>query len=151
AETLAHAHARGILHRDVKPANLLLDVKGQLWVTDFGLAKLLEHEDLTRPGEMAGTLRYSPPERFQGKSDARSDVFALGLTLYELCTLRPAYDEAEPGRLLAQVSRAHYPSPRALNPALSRDLETVLLRALAPEPERRYQSAAELADDLRRF
>jgi serine/threonine protein kinase len=151
ADALAYAHAQGVLHRDIKPANLLVDAQGTAWVTDFGLAKLLEQDDLTQPGEMAGTLRYSPPERFKGQSDARGDIFSLGLTLYELLTLRPACDETDPGRLLLQVTQANIPRPRARNPVIPRDLETVVLHCLAPEPQRRYGAAAALAADLRRF
>jgi serine/threonine protein kinase len=151
AEALAYAHRQGILHRDVKPANLLLDQTGAVWVTDFGLAKLLEHDDLTVPGEVAGTLRYSAPERFAGRSDARTDVYSLGLTLYELLTLRAAYDEPDPSRLLLQVTEGRIPTPRAFNAAVPRDLETVVLRCLAPEPENRYAAAQDLADDLRRY
>ena len=151
AEALAYAHGQGVLHRDIKPANLLLDEDDTLWVTDFGLAKMLEQDDLTRPGEMAGTLRYSAPERFAGRSDARSDLFSLGLTIYELCVLTPAYDESDPGRLLLQATGAVFVPPRQRNRFLPRDLETILLKLLAPEPERRYATAAELADDLRRF
>jgi serine/threonine protein kinase len=151
AEALACAHGQGILHRDVKPANLLLDERGTLWVTDFGLAKHLTGEDLTRPGEMAGTLRYSAPERFQGASDARADLFSLGLTLYEFLALHPAYDATDPAQLLLQVTQARIVRPRARNPAVPRDLETVVLKALAADPTQRYASAAELAADLARF
>ncbi len=140
ADALAYAHAQGIVHRDIKPANLLLDHQGTLWVTDFGLAKLLAQDDLTQPGEMACTVRYSAPERFQGQSDARGDLFSLGLTLYELLALRPAYDEKDPARLLAQVTKGHIVRPRVHNPAIPRDLETIVLNALAPEPDGRYQS-----------
>jgi serine/threonine protein kinase len=151
ADALAYAHGHGVLHRDIKPANLLVDGRGSVWVTDFGLAKLIEHDDLTRPGEMAGTLRYSAPERFQGKSDPRTDLYSLGLTLYELLTLHPAYEEPDPGKLLLLVTQGQVPRPRSRNPAVPRDLETICLKCLAPEPGRRYASAGELADDLRRF
>ena len=151
AEALAYAHEQGVLHRDIKPANLLLDEQGVVWITDFGLAKLLEEADLTRSGELAGTLRYCAPERFQGRSDARSDLYALGLTFYELLTLRPAYGETDPSKLLPQLLQGRYTRPRLLAPQLPSDLETVLLKLLAPEPERRYANAAELAEDLHLF
>ena len=93
AGALAYAHKQGILHRDIKPANLLLDLEGVVWVTDFGLAKADDSDDLTVTGDLVGTFRYMPPEGFDGKSDARSDVYALGLTLFELVALRPAYEE----------------------------------------------------------
>jgi serine/threonine protein kinase len=86
AEALAYAHGQGVLHRDIKPSNLLLDAQGKVWVTDFGLAKTDAHEDLTHTGDIIGTLRYMAPERFQGQSDPRSDVYGLGITLYELLT-----------------------------------------------------------------
>ena len=92
ADALAYAHAQGVLHRDIKPANLLLDLKGTVWVTDFGLAKAKESDNLTREGEIVGTVRYMAPERFDGAGDHRADIYALGLTLYEMLTLRPAFD-----------------------------------------------------------
>jgi serine/threonine protein kinase len=151
AEALHYAHGQGVLHRDIKPANLLVDGHDIVWVLDFGLAKVMEQDDLTQPGEVAGTLRYAPPERFRGKSDARSDIYSLGLTLYEMVTLRPAFDDADHGALLGKVMHQEPPPPRSLNPQLPRDLETVLLKAIARDPDHRYQTAAELADDLRRF
>src|SRR5262249_41267696 len=119
AEALAYAHAQKILHRDIKPSNLLLDGRGTVWVTDFGLAKE-EGSDLTRTGQLVGTLRYMAPERFAGVSDPRSDIYALGLTLYELLTLRPAFDETDQGRLLRQVTQTEPPRPRKLDPRLTR-------------------------------
>jgi WD40 repeat protein/serine/threonine protein kinase/tetratricopeptide (TPR) repeat protein len=151
ADALSYAHAQGTLHRDIKPSNLLLDTQGIVWVTDFGLAKAADSEDLTHTGDVVGTLRYMAPERLGGKGDARSDVYSLGLTLYELLTLRPAYDESERSRLLHQAMRAEPPRPRKLNPAVPRDLETIVLKAIARDPAHRYQTADELADDLRCF
>jgi serine/threonine-protein kinase len=152
AEALAHAHSQGILHRDIKPSNLLLDTHGTVWITDFGLAKTAEDADnLTYSGDVVGTLRYLAPERFQGTADVRSDVYALGLTLYELLTLRPAFDEAERNQLIAQVMHDQPVRPRKLDPAVPRDLETIVLKAIAREPAQRYQTATELADDLQRF
>ncbi|MCI0464387.1 MAG: serine/threonine-protein kinase, partial [Gemmataceae bacterium] len=152
AEALAYAHSQGILHRDIKPSNLLLDTRGTVWVTDFGLAKAAADADnLTHTGDIVGTLRYMAPERFNGKADVRSDVYSLGLTLYELLVLRPAFDEADRNRLVQQVIHAEPPRPRKLNPAVPRDLETVILKAIDRDPARRYQTAQELTDDLRRF
>jgi WD40 repeat protein len=152
ADALAFAHAQGIVHRDVKPSNLLLDPDGRAWVTDFGLAKeTAGPDDLTRSGFLVGTLRYAPPERFRGRSDARGDLYGLGLTLYELLTLRAAYPDSDRERLLDQVMNGEPPRPRRLNPAVPRDLETVVLKATAREPGRRYPTAQALADDLRRF
>jgi WD40 repeat protein/Flp pilus assembly protein TadD len=151
AEALAHAHGQGILHRDIKPANLLLDMQGTVWVTDFGLAKSEDGGGLTQTGDIVGTLRYMAPERFNGKSDPRSDLYGLGVTLYELLTLRPAFAESDHHRLLQRVLHDEPPRPRKLNPEVPRDLETVVLKAIAKEPRQRYASAAELAEDLRRF
>ncbi len=93
ADALEYAHRRGVLHRDIKPSNLLLDALGNVWVTDFGLAKLEEGDDLTQSRELVGTLRYMAPERFRGTSDRRGDVYSLGATLYELVTLRPPFED----------------------------------------------------------
>ena len=95
AEALAHAHAHGILHRDIKPANILMDTQGTAWVTDFGLAKAEGSDELTNSGDIVGTLRYMAPERFRGRSDPRSDVYALGVTLYELLTTESAFAASE--------------------------------------------------------
>jgi serine/threonine protein kinase len=152
ADALAFAHAHGIVHRDVKPSNLLLDPQGTVWVTDFGLAKeTAGPNDLTGSDCLIGTLRYVPPERFRGRSDARGDVYGLGLVLYELLTCRPAFPTADRAGLLQQVMHAEPPRPRRLNPAIPYDLETVVLKATARDPAQRYPTAAELAEDLRRF
>jgi serine/threonine protein kinase len=151
AEALAHAHAHGVLHRDVKPANLLLDSAGTVWVTDFGLAKLADAADLTASGDFVGTLRYTAPECLGGQADARADVYSLGATLYELLTGRQPFDAAERDRLVRQIAEQEPPRPRTLARHIPRDLETVVLRALAKEQARRYASACDLADDLRRF
>jgi WD40 repeat protein/serine/threonine protein kinase len=152
SEALAYASSQGILHRDIKPSNLLLDTRGTVWVTDFGLAKAeTDHDNLTQPGDIVGTLRYMAPERFQGQADVRSDLYALGLALYELLTLRPAFDDADRNKLLARVLHEQPPRPRKLNPAVPRDLETIVLKATAREPVERYQTPAEMAEDLQRF
>jgi WD40 repeat protein/serine/threonine protein kinase len=150
AQALAHAHARGIVHRDVKPSNLLLDGAGIVWITDFGLAKT-EEDSLTRTGDVVGTVRYMAPERFRGEGDARADVYGLGLTLYELLVLRPAFDAPDRLRLIDDVKNREPPRPRALDRRIPRDLETIVLKATDKDPRRRYQSAADLAEDLRRF
>jgi WD40 repeat protein/serine/threonine protein kinase len=151
AEALAYASSQGILHRDIKPSNLLLDTQGTVWVTDFGLAKASDSEDLTHTGDIVGTRRYMAPERFAGRGDVRSDLYAVGLTLYELLTLRPAFPETDPNKLLQQVMHDAPPPPRKLNLHVPRDLETVVLKATARVPDQRYQTPAELAEDLRRF
>jgi serine/threonine protein kinase len=151
AEALDYAAQQGVLHRDVKPSNLLLDIHGTLWVTDFGLAKLADHEDLTRTGDLLGTLRYMAPERFRGQADVRSDVYGLGLTLYELLALRPAYEETERASLIDQLTRAEPPRLLKLDPAIPRDLATIVHKAIARDPSDRYQTAGDLASDLTRF
>ncbi len=153
ADALEYAHKQGTLHRDIKPSNLLLDLRGTVWVTDFGLAKVAgaDAADLTGTGDVLGTLRYMPPEAFDGKSDARGDVYSLGLTLYELLALRPAFNDKERNKLLKQVTTAEPVRLRRLNPAVPRDLETIVHKAIAAEPPRRYATAGELAADLERF
>ena len=151
ADALAYAHAQGIIHRDIKPSNLLLDTRGTVWVTDFGLAKADDGPNLTHTGDILGTLRYMPPEAFRGKVDARGDVYALGLTLYEMLAFRPAFDEKERGRLVRQVTDEAPPPLRRLNAEVPRDLETIVQKAIEREATHRYASASELADDLRRF
>jgi serine/threonine protein kinase/WD40 repeat protein len=151
AEALAHAHDRGILHRDVKPSNLLLDLRGHVWVTDFGLAKAQGAEDLTLTGDVLGTLRYMGPEGFQGRSDARSDVYGLGATLYELLTFRPPFLAPDRAGMVRAILHDSPVSPRRIDPRIPRDIETIVLKALAREPSLRYRDAAEVAGDLRRF
>src|SRR5262249_32301959 len=151
AEALDYAHSQGILHRDITPSNLLLDMHGTVWVTDFGLAKGGDAENLTHTGDIVGTIRYMAPERFQGQSDARSDVYALGLTLYELCSLNPAFTEHDRAKLLQQVLHDEPLPLRRVNPAIPRDLETIVHKAMAREPERRYPTPRALAEDLQRF
>jgi tetratricopeptide (TPR) repeat protein len=151
AEALEYAHRQGTLHRDIKPSNLLLDGQGTIWVADFGLAKAADSDDLTHTGDIVGTVRYMAPERFEGRCDARSDVYALGLTLYELLALRPAFDGSDRAELIHRVTHEEPPRLRALDPTIPRDLRTVVHKAIEREPARRYADAAGLAEDLRRF
>jgi serine/threonine protein kinase/WD40 repeat protein/Tfp pilus assembly protein PilF len=151
AEALAYAHQQGILHRDIKPSNLLLDTNGTLWVTDFGLAKAADSDDLTRTGDIVGTVRYMAPERFQGKADPRNDIYGLGITLYEMLTLQPAFEDTDRARLIERVAREEPSRPRKIDPRIPRDLETIVLKAIAKEPGRRYATAEAMAEDLRRF
>lgn len=151
ADALASAHASGVLHRDVKPANLLLDVHGNVWVSDFGLARLEGLGELTQTEDVLGTLRYVPPERFRGVTDARGDVYSLGLSLYELLTREPVFDGVTRAETIHQILHIPPPAPRSLDPRIPRDLETIVLKSIASEPQRRYASAADMADDLRRF
>jgi WD40 repeat protein/serine/threonine protein kinase len=148
AEALAYAHGQGVLHRDIKPSNLLLDTHGAVWITDFGLAKANDSEDLTHTGDVVGTIRYMAPERFRGQSDPRSDVYSLGLTLYELLVLEPAFADSDRDQLMAHVLHDEPPRPRKRQPDVPADLETIVLKAMAKEPDHRYDSAADLAEDL---
>ena len=151
ADALAAAHAEGILHRDVKPSNLLLDEHGEVWVTDFGLAKSEGSATLTRTGETVGTPRYMAPEAFAGWADPRSDVWGLGATLYELLAGRPAFEGSDRAQLLRQISDVEPTPLRRLDPAIPRDLATIVHKCLQKEANGRYPSARALADDLRRF
>ncbi|HUY91676.1 MAG TPA: serine/threonine-protein kinase [Pirellulales bacterium] len=154
AAALEHAHTMGVIHRDIKPANLLLDVESNLYVTDFGLARLQDSPGITLTGDVAGTLRYMSPEQAlaqHGLVDHRTDIYSLGVTLYELLTLTPAFDAPNRHAILRQISQDEPVAPRKRNPAIPLDLETIILKAMAKEPERRYATAKALADDLQRF
>ena len=154
AEALDHAHAMGILHRDIKPSNLLIDAGGNLWVTDFGLARFQDEPGLTPTGDLLGTLRYIAPELVLGQRmvyDPRSDIYSLGATLYELLTLRPVFDGRDRRELIRQIAQDEPIPPRRLDPTIPRDLETIVLKAMEKEPERRYATARALGEDLRRF
>ncbi|MDO5581424.1 MAG: serine/threonine-protein kinase [Planctomycetia bacterium] len=151
AEALHYAHLHHTLHRDIKPSNLLLDDQGTVWITDFGLAKPIDESKLTRQGQLIGTLRYMSPEGLDGTYLPQSDLYSLGLTLYEMITLTPAFGETNYSRLLGQVSQSRLIPPRKINKMIPGDLETIILKATAHAPEKRYQTGAELADDLRRF
>ncbi len=151
AEALDYAHQHGILHRDIKPSNLLLDAHGAVWVTDFGLAKLASDSDLTRTGDIVGTIRYMAPERFEGRCDARSDVYALGLTLYELLARKPAFEAEDRHALIRQVTQEEPRALRRVEPTVLRDLHTIVHRAIAKDTKDRYATAAELRDELERF
>ena len=151
ADALHYAHKQGVLHRDVKPANLILDPARRVWVADFGLAKLVDTHALTATGDILGTLQYLAPECLAGESDARSDVYGLGATLYELLTLQPPYPMESPARLVKQVADADPLEPHQLNSRIPRDLETIVLKAMAREPRRRYATAGDLAHDLQAF
>jgi outer membrane protein assembly factor BamB/tRNA A-37 threonylcarbamoyl transferase component Bud32 len=155
ARAVQYAHERGVLHRDLKPANVLIDGFDQPKVTDFGLARRIDQESsLTATGAVVGTPSYMPPEQASGKSallGPASDVYSLGAVLYELVTGRPPFRAASAFETIIQVLEAEPAPPRLLNPAISRDLETIILKCLRKDAGRRYGSAAELADDLERY
>ncbi len=151
AAALHYSHQHGVLHRDIKPANLLLDCQGVVWVTDFGLARHEDQEGITNTGDIVGTLRYMAPEQFNGESNTRSDIYSLGLTLYELLALRPAFEESRHGPLISQKTNSTPAGLRSINRDIPRDLETITQKACATNPADRYATAGELANDLRRF
>ena len=148
---IAAAHARGVLHRDVKPSNILIDRRRHVWIADFGLCKETDSGVLTAPGDLLGTFRYMAPERFEGTSDVQSDVYGLGMTLYELVTRTPAYDGNDRAAIAAQVVAAPPRPPRALEPGVPKDLERVILKAIHRDRSQRYATADALRSDLEAF
>ncbi len=151
SQALDYAHRHHVLHRDIKPSNILIDGQGIVWITDFGLAKPMEENNLTEQGQLIGTLRYMSPEGLDGQYSPKSDIYSFGLTMYEMLTLTPAFGETNYTRLLNQVGQSSIIPPRKLDPNIPCDLETIILKATEREPAKRYETAAELADDLKRF
>ncbi len=154
ASALQYAHDCGVLHRDVKPSNVLLDRTGTAWLTDFGLARLSESETLaglTLDGSIMGTLRYLPPESLAGTVDERGDQYSLGLVLFELLALRPAYDRVDRAGLLHNIEQCARPNLDEIAPDTPRDLVTIIHKAIDREPSARYATVGELGDDLQRF
>ena len=171
ASGLKYAHQNNVLHRDVKPANLMIDQQGVLWITDFGLARALNcsenpihqseqpsdssqppqpttHDNVTMAGQWVGTKRYMPHEVYEhGVFTDKSDVFSLGITLYELATLSRAYSETH---IEEDIKKCKPAKPRSVNPRIPRDLETIILKSIEYDPEKRY-TAAELESELLRF
>ena len=154
ADALDYAHAQGVIHRDIKPHNLLFGRDGRLRVSDFGLARLAEQPGVTITGEMIGSPLYMSPEQITGDPnlvDHRTDIYSLGATLYELAALQPVFDGSNREELLRRITTTAPAPLRKLQPAAPAELETILLKALDKDPADRYASAQELADDLRRF
>jgi serine/threonine protein kinase len=151
ANALQYAHDRGILHRDIKPGNLLLDREGLLCITDFGLARAAEQSDLSKSTDIVGTLGYMAPEMFRGETCRQSDIYGLGITLYELLTKRYAIERTSRHAMIEQITHGTITSLRRINPRIPRDLETIILKAIATDTKHRYQSASELGEDLNRF
>jgi tetratricopeptide (TPR) repeat protein/tRNA A-37 threonylcarbamoyl transferase component Bud32 len=150
-----HAHERGIIHRDIKPQNILVQEVDKVQVTDFGLAKLQDtNSTLTREGQVLGTPAYMSPEQAAGDSTSngeRSDIYSLGATLYYLLTARPPFQAAGLNEILRQVMDVEPIRLRQLDPSLPRDLETICLKCLAKAPELRYSTAAAMGDDIKRW
>ncbi len=158
AETLQFAHDKGVVHRDIKPSNILIDLSGAAWITDFGLAQFGDIDDddgtweeVTHAGDIVGTVRYMAPERLRGEHDFRGDIYGLGMTLYEMLALRPAFAASDRVQLIEQIATAEPVVLRRIDPRVPRDLETIIGKSIAKEPLYRYNAAQAMADDLRLF
>ena len=150
ADAIAYAHDNGVLHRDIKPSNIIVESAGVSQISDFGLATTIDNER-TRSGSLSGSLRYLAPERLKGVSDQRSDVYSIGLTLFEMLVGKPAFQQSDTNELLLAVANPPSTSIRKSRPDVPLDLETIVLKAMAVDPKMRYQAAGDLRDDLRRF
>lgn len=151
ADALDYAHTTGVIHRDIKPSNLMIDTDEKIYVMDFGLAKVVDDNSLTATGDILGTIRYMPPEAFNGQSDCRCDIYGLGLVLYELLTGQVAFDGSARGELMDAISKGRIESLKNRLPAIPQDLHTIVHKSLDVDTNSRYQSAAEFRDDLQRF
>jgi serine/threonine protein kinase len=154
ADALEYAHKQGVIHRDLKPSNLLLSPTGRLSLTDFGLARVLEQPGMTLSGEFVGTPAYMSPEQITAGRiplDQRTDIYSLGATLYELLTLEPPHKGKSREQVLAEIVQKDPKPPRRVQKKVPLDLETICLKCLEKDPDRRYQTAGGLAEDLRRY
>ena len=154
ADALEYAHSHGVIHRDIKPHNLILTNDGDMKITDFGLARVAEQPGVTMTGELLGSPLYMSPEQIlagPASVDHRTDVYSLGATLYEWLVHQPPYPGETRERVISLIASSEPVLPRVLAPDLPTDLETICLKAIAREPDRRYQTAGDLRDDLRRF
>lgn len=151
ADGLAYAHGLNILHRDIKPANLLIDENETAWLTDFGLVKNITHQTITKTGDIIGTPQYMAPESFDGSYDQRSETYCLGLTLYEMATLRPAFENASTPELIRRITTTSPLAPNKIARKIPRDLSRIIQKSISKEPAYRYQSAANMREDLRAF
>ncbi len=151
ADGLAYAHGLGTLHRDIKPSNLLIDRNETVWLTDFGLVKNLNSQSITKSGDIIGTPQYMAPESFEGKYDERSETYCLGLTLYEMVTLRPAYENVSTPELIRRITTTSPVAPRKIDRGIPRDLSRIIQKSISREPADRYRNASEMRDDLLAF
>jgi len=152
AEALHHAHRKGLVHRDIKPGNILLDASGKPYVADFGLA--LREEDFGKGATFAGTPAYMSPEHARGEGhrvDGRSDIFSLGVVFYELLTGRRPFKADSQEELLEQITSVEARPPRQVDDTIPKELERICLKALAKRASERYTTAKDMADDLRHF
>jgi serine/threonine protein kinase/tetratricopeptide (TPR) repeat protein len=154
ADALDYAHAQGVIHRDIKPSNLLLSPVGRLSLNDFGLARMLEQPGMTVSGEFVGSPMYMSPEQIavgRAPLDHRTDIYSLGATLYELLTLQPPFQGVRRDQVIAQIIGKEPKPPRSINRRIPQDLETICLKMMEKDPDKRYQTAGGVAEDLRRY
>jgi serine/threonine protein kinase len=154
ADGLEHAHRQGVIHRDIKPSNLLVSPQGRLHLTDFGLARVLEEPGMTVTGEFMGSPSYMSPEQIaagRAPLDHRTDIYSLGATLYETLTLQPPFQGERRDQIIGQILHKEPKTPRAIDRKIPADLETICLKSMDKDPDRRYRTAGAMAEDLRRY